>query len=209
MRFLALDFETSHTDAQLGAPVTLGVAAFEDGEVVGSYEWVCKPDTHYKTGAVTRCYDERARLIHGYTLEHLLEHGEPLDKVCLGLTEFAAKTGTSNATIVAYNSNFDQAFLNTMLYLGGSYDRITQAYRPYASPLSGPWQDAKALAERICPRLENYKLATVAPFLGVGEQGDVHGALKDALLAGKVFLSLRERMRGVVVGGDNSIKGVA
>ena len=191
-KFLALDFETSHLDPNVGAPVTLGIAVMEDAEVLDSKEWVIAPPTHWKDKSqIMRCYDERARLIHGYTLEYLIEHGEPAVKVCMALSEFVTRNHVGNHPIVAYNAVFDMNFYSTLLFLGGEYDRGTNAFRPYPSPLSGPWQCAKQLAERRALRVENFKLATVAPFLGVGEQSDVHGALADAILAGRVFAKLR------------------
>lgn len=194
MRFLSLDFETSHVDPQIGAPVSLGVAVMEDAQVIEAKEWLIAPPTHYKDKTkIQRCYDERARLIHGYTLEHLIEHGEPAIEVCMGLAEFVARNDMGNRPVVAYNMVFDLSFMNTLLFLGGEYDRGTNAFRPFPSPISGPWACAKQLAERRCPKLENFKLATVAPFLGVGDQGEVHGALADAILAGKVFAKLRAK----------------
>lgn len=198
MRFLTLDFETSGTDPNDHAPVTLGVAAFEDGIVTAQDEWLCRPPTHYKEkDKITRAYDERARLIHGYTLEHLLEYGKPMAMVCIGFAEFVAKHSLGNVPVVAYNAAFDMAFLNTLLFLGGEYDRGTSTYRRFPTPISGPWQCAMQLAERWYPRLENYKLQTVAPFLGVGSQGEVHGAMSDAILAGLVFAKIRDQREKV------------
>ncbi len=193
MRFLALDFETSGTDANIHAPVSLGAAFMEDMTVLDSQEWLIAPPTHYKDKSkIQRCYDERARLIHGYTLEYLIEHGTPADRVCDGFAEFVKRHNAGNNPVVAFNANFDWSFYNTLLFLAGSYDRNTQSFQSYLSPISGPWQCAMQLAQRRLPRLENYKLATVAPFLKVGEQGDVHGARLDAILAGLVFAKLRQ-----------------
>jgi DNA polymerase III epsilon subunit-like protein len=193
-KILALDFETSGVDPNQHAPVSLGVAVMEGEEVIESKEWLIAPPTHYKDKSnITRCYDERARLIHGYSLEHLIEHGEPCEKVCIGLTEFVTVNKAGNYPVVAYNAVFDLSFFNTLLFLGGAYDRHTAAFRPFPSPISGPWQCAKQLAERRQVRAENYKLDTIAQMLGLGEQGEVHGALTDAILAGRVFAQLREK----------------
>lgn len=193
MKFLALDFETSGTDPNENAPVSLGVAFFEDATVIDSSEWLIQPPTHYKDKSkIMRAYDERARLIHGYTLEYLIEHGQSAAEVCSEFGAFVKEHNAGNNPIVAFNANFDWSFFNTLLFLAGSYDRNTQAFMPCLSPISGPWQCAMQLAQRRLPRLENYKLATVAPFLKVGEQGDVHGARADAILAGLVFAKLRQ-----------------
>lgn len=167
----------------------------EDAEVVASSEWLIAPPTHYKTGAITREYDERARLIHGYTLEHLQEHGKKVDRVCFELREFVNANGVQNHPVVAYNAGYDLPMLGTLMFLAGQWDRDLQAFVPFLPPISGPWQDAFLLAKRRIDGLTNYKLDTVAAYFGLSRQGERHGALEDAILAGRVFTCLREAAR--------------
>lgn len=191
MKYLALDFEGSGTDPQRHAPVSLGVAYMEDGEVVESKEWLIKPPTHYKDETViTREYDERARMIHGYTLEHLIEHGEPLKTVCGNLETFAKKHGASNMPVCAYNAGYDLPMLGTLLFLAGEYDRRAAQYFPFPTPLSGPWQCVMLLAKRriVC---ERWKLDNVAEYFGLSRSTERHCSEEDAILCGKIFHLLR------------------
>lgn len=192
MKFLSLDFETSGVDPAIHAPVTLGIAVMDDMEVLDSREWLCSPPVHWKDAdKITRAYDERARLIHGYHLETLILKGQPMAEVCAELTVFVNDHKVGNHPIVAWNANFDWSFFNTLLFLGGSFDRVAKVYRPYRSMLSGPWQCAMQLAQRRLDSKEDYKLDTIAEAYGLSRSTDKHGALEDCILAGKVFIELR------------------
>lgn len=192
MRFLALDFEGSGTDPQENAPVTLGAAVFDGETVAAQKEWLIAPPTHYADPSkVTRCYDERARMIHGYSLERLMDEGEPIKSVCLSFAYFVQEHGMENRPIVAYNAAYDMPMMSTLMFLGGEYDRYERKYRPFPIPVSGPWQCVYQLAQRrLGTDVDDFKLDTVAARFDLARSG-MHGALEDAILAGRVFLAIR------------------
>lgn len=195
MKFLAIDFETSGTDPQQNAPVSLGVAACEDMggtlQVHDKKEWLIKPPTHYKTGAITRCYDERAAAIHGYSMQYLIENGTDVGVVCQGLADFIVRNGLKGRPSAAYNMPFDASFLSTLMFLAGDFDRHSQAFRPFTNPISGTWFDVMSMAQRLT--IPDKKLDTVATHLGLSRSTDMHGALEDAILCAECLVRLRPR----------------
>lgn len=198
MIYLAIDFEGSGTDPQEHAPVSLGVALMDDATVLESQEWLIQPPLHWSDPSkVMRCYDERARMIHGYTLEYLLENGIPIRDVCQDLKRFVTEHQCANRPNVAYNASYDLGMMGTLMFLGGEYDRAEREYRRFPCPISGPWQCVMQLAERRLPNLGRYRLDDVAECFGLSRTSDKHGALEDAIIAGRVFTAIREQQQAV------------
>jgi DNA polymerase III epsilon subunit-like protein len=188
VRFVAVDFETSGTDHQRNAPVSLGVALFEDGEVLASREWLIGPPMHYKTGKITREYNIAALEISRSTWPQIRKAPAPA-VVCEELAAWVREHDARELTCVAFNAPFDLGWYCELLFLGGAWDFASKGFRRFRSPLVGPWQCAMMLAaDRVA--LSDYKLETVASHFGLGRAGEGHGALEDAILAGRVFWEL-------------------
>jgi DNA polymerase III epsilon subunit-like protein len=187
-RFLALDFETSGTDPRRHAPVSLGVALMEGPEVLDSREWIIAPPKHYKTGRVEREYDVFALKVSGLTLAQI-ERGLTAIQVCGQLADWSRSNGSKDLAVVAFNASFDLSFYSDLLFLGGRYDTPSRAFKPFTPPLTGPWQCARMIAQTSVD-LPKYDLDTVANHFGFERSTDKHGALEDAILAGRVYAAL-------------------
>lgn len=197
MRYLALDFETSGTDKDRHAPVTLGVALMEDGEVLDSIEYLFAPPRHWKTKEITRAYEIGALEVSKVTWKRILTEGLECSYVCKSLGKWASDRGADELAIVAYNAPFDLGFYSTMLFLGGDWDPNTRGkWLTATPPLFGPWQCAMMLMKRAA-NLDDYKLDTAAAHFGLARSGEAHGALEDAVLAGQIY----HRLVGAVAVG--------
>lgn len=187
MKFVAIDYESSGLDPKRHAPVTLGVALMDGFDVLASQEWRFSPPTN-KDGKVTREYDAFALEISGSSLEQLRE-GQTVAVVMRELEEWAVRHDCASSLVVAFNAPFDFSFYSECLFLGGSWNQRTRSFQTFKPPLTGPWQCARMMAARQLS-LEKYSLDAVAAHFGLERSGETHGALEDAILAGKVFTLL-------------------
>lgn len=188
MKYVSLDFETCGKEPGRHAPVQLGVALMEDGEAVDCKEWIIAPPRHYKTNQINREYDIVALSISGLTWNQIIK-GTSIARVCFELDEWSIANQCEDLPVVAYNSPFDLPWYSDLLFLGGSYDRALGVYRPFNPPLIGPWQCALMLARKAL-NLPSYRLDEVAAKFGMCRSGENHGALEDAILAGKIYHAL-------------------
>jgi len=186
MRFIAIDFETSGLVPGTHAPVTLGVALMEGETVVDSREWLFAPPM--KDGKITRAYDVVALEISGTSWTKIKKEGNKHADVCKELLAWAHKEDFSEAPVVAFNAPFDFAWYSDLLFLGGSWNQAERCFQTFLPPLVGPWQCVRLLAcsdPRI--KLSRYDLDGVANHFGFSREGNKHGALEDAILAGRIF----------------------
>jgi DNA polymerase III epsilon subunit-like protein len=188
MKILAVDFETSGTDAGQHAPVSLGLAIMEGETVLASNEWIFGTPIDWK-GNISRAYDIRALQVSGITWKQIQE--APKIPVQLkSIREWIGDHSASLLTRVAFNASFDFGFWQSMLFLAGTYNRSTQSFDIPMSPVIGPWECAMELAKNELS-LDNYKLDTVAEHLGFFRTSKSHGAREDAILAGRIYATRR------------------
>lgn len=186
MRFWALDFETSGTDANRHAPVQLGLALMHGETVIDSTQWLIGPPKHWKTGKITREYDVCALQVSGIGWKQIQE-APSAKQVVDDVARFVARHRF--ATVVAFNAPFDLAFWSQLLFEAGGWGQEKGQWLTANSPLLGPWQCARLLArDRLV--LARYDLDTVASHFGMSRETDRHGALEDAILAGRIFARL-------------------
>jgi len=190
LRFLTLDFETSGLDHKTHAPVSLGVALMEGSDVVDSKEWLLAPPTD-KNGKITREYAVNALEISSYTWPQIKRDGMPIAAVMAELTGFAAAHNAHGLTVVAFNAPFDLGWYSECLFLSGSWNQHLRRFETFVPPLVGPWQCARLLAVTSGLGLERYDLDTVARHFGLSRSTEKHGALEDAILAGRIYSALR------------------
>lgn len=178
--YLALDFETSGLEAfdRQGygrhVAVEIGVVEMRGGEPGREFNTLIGPAYDVR-GQLIGVYEDKALAISGRTFEDLAGKPHPRE-VVESLTYIP---GWTHLPVVAYNSRFDFTFWRRTL-------QIAQRRTPWA----GRWHCAMLKAKGEL-KLDRYKLADVAQHLGVGEQAEVHGALPDAMLAGRVFWALQ------------------
>lgn len=189
MRFVAIDFETSGLDPRRHAPVSLGAALFEDSEPVERQEWRIGPTLHWKTGAVEREYDVNALSVSGSTWPQIKAAPQPKD-VVRALAAWSQARSLLREPVVAFNAAFDLPFYSLLLFLASDWHPRERGVKVQPKPpLAGPWHCALTLA-RAGLDLSDYKLDTVAAHFGLAREGDAHGALEDAVLAGRIFARL-------------------
>lgn len=189
MKYIALDFETSGLKPGEHAPVSLGVALMEGVDVIDSREWLLATPTD-KNGRVNRAYDVVALEISGASWTKIKREGVPHAKVCKDLLDFSCEHGAIHLPVVAFNAPFDFAWYSDLLFLGGSWNQHARKFETFLPPFAGPWQCARLLAVHAAPGLDAYNLDTVAAHYGLSRSTEKHGALEDAILAGKVFASI-------------------
>jgi DNA polymerase III epsilon subunit-like protein len=188
-RYLALDFETSGLNVKTHAPVSIGIAVMERGEVVNdTFYSIIGPPVHYKTGKIEREYNIPSLEVSGITWKEI-KNG-PMPKATLvKIKAWVEANDAARLPVVAFNSPFDLSFWSELLFLSGGYNRVTNSFEVPVSPLLGPWYCAMQLAKAGLT-LPDYKLATVATHFDLDPQKEPHNALDDAILAGKVFWEL-------------------
>lgn len=190
MRFIALDFETSHLQPSVGAPVTLGVALMDGEDVIDRQEWLFAPPT--KNGKVTRAYDVVALEISGTSWTRIKKNGMEHSAVLRELQDFTMRHGATFLPVVAFNAPFDFSWYSELLFLGGSWNQHERRFETFLPPLAGPWQCARLQAVHALPGLGSYSLDAVCAELGLSRSGDTHGALEDAILAGRVLSRIEQ-----------------
>lgn len=188
MKFLALDFETSGLDHKRHAPVTLGIALMENGSVLESKEWLFGPPM--TNGKIAREYDVCALEINGMSWKRI-KGGDPIAVVMAELTQWLLDFEAHALPVVAFNAPFDLGWYSECLFLGGSWNQHLRRFETFKPPLVGPWHCARLMAVDSL-NLDTYSLDAVLAHFGLSRSGDAHGALEDAILAGKVYHALTQ-----------------
>ena len=195
MKIIAIDFETSGLRPGEHAPVTIGLALMDGGNVIDSEEWLLGTPTD-KNGRINRAYDVVALEISGTKWTSIKRDGLPHVQVCKEMLAFTREHDALYTPVVAFNAPFDFAWYSDLLYLGGSWNQHERRFETFLPPLAGPWHCARLMAVHALPGLCDYKLDTVADACGLARSGASHCALEDAILAGKVFAHIQSLAKG-------------
>jgi DNA polymerase-3 subunit epsilon len=156
--FCAVDVETSglYMGSRL---VELGAVRFSMAETIDEYHTLVDPMEPIQQGAID---------IHGITDEMVCGCPHPAEVVC----DFADYLG--DAVFIAHNARFDVRVIGLELARAGM-----------AAPQNHV-VDTVLLARRAFPGMPNYRLGTVAGYLGI-EQDTHHRGLPDAAAAMDIF----------------------
>lgn len=192
-RYLGLDFETSGLDSKRHAPVSLGLAVFESGEVIDRSEWLIGPPTD-KKGSISREYDVAALQMSRYTWPRIQKAPTPA-QICSELAAFVKAHDGTYLPVVAFNAPFDLGFYSELLYLSGGWNQIERRFEGFPPPLVGGWYCARLLASRTIS-CERFNLDTVAAHFGLSRTSETHGAVEDAVLAGQIWWRLQALRHG-------------
>ncbi len=164
MKIVAIDFETANR-SPLSA-CALGIAIFEDDQLIASPYWLIKPPTGYGW-----FIEQWTQDIHGLTwfdVKDQPEFGQIAHEVLPHLT--------TADLVVAHNAPFDLRVLHALLY----------HFQIHAS--SFQHQCTLQLARQTWPHLPNHKLSTLAAHIGI--ELNHHHAQSDAIAAGLVMLAM-------------------
>jgi DNA polymerase-3 subunit epsilon len=156
-KFIAIDVETANPD--YASICQIGLAVFEDGRVVETWETLVDPEDYFDGWNVS---------IHG--IDRSAVRGAP--KFPQALKAIEDKLG---ANIVVHHTPFDRL----------SFDRAFKKYK--IDPPSIQWLDSARVARRVWTQFsqKGYNLANLAEYCGV--QFDHHDACEDARAAGEVM----------------------
>lgn len=195
MKFIAIDFEGSSKDPRRGAPIQIGAVLMDDDEVIGTFESLIGLPRHYKTGKITREVDAIALAVSGITLEQL----ESAPSSSTVINDFETKFGDySHLPMVAFNASYDLECFNNLYFEAGSFDFDAREYFGRQPVGFSNWICARMFAQSTLNYCANFSLDEVVTFLNLPpREGDQHGALEDAILAGKVYAKLQEIKNGV------------
>jgi len=194
-RFIALDFETSGLDPKRHFPVSLGIAIFQDGEPIGASEWMIAPPT--KDGRITREYDVCALEVSGTSWTKLKKEGMRPVEVLQEINRMIANNAGPMDTVVAFNASFDFSFWSELVFSAGSWNQHERRFEQFVTNIVGPWQCARSLAMYKLGgyALPKWNLDSVASYFGFSRESEKHGALEDAILAGRIYNALTEGQR--------------
>ncbi|MBQ1482633.1 MAG: hypothetical protein IIZ28_03575 [Erysipelotrichaceae bacterium] len=139
MKIVALDFETANSS--FASACSLGVAVYEEGEILDNFEWYFRPPHRYN-------YFTNSH-IHGIRKEDV----ENEEEFVYYYEELAALLDGS--LIAAHNAMFDLSVLNAMCDAYG------------LDHLKNPYIDTVTLSRKVYPELYNHKLDTVCNYLDI------------------------------------------
>ncbi|MFO1438742.1 MAG: 3'-5' exonuclease [Verrucomicrobiaceae bacterium] len=164
MKIIAIDFETANY-SPLSA-CALGLAIFEDQELISSPYWLIKPPKGYGWFK-----DEWTQDIHGigwFDVQDAPDFGQIAPEVIDHLS--------SADFVVAHNASFDLRVLHALL----THFKFPIPTLKHRCTLE--------LARQTWPHLPNHQLSTLADHLGIDLNH--HHAQSDAIAAGRVMVEI-------------------
>jgi DNA polymerase-3 subunit epsilon len=174
--FVVVDFETTGLDPEVDRILEVGLAAFEDGALVASKNWLVNPMVPVP---------KESSDVHGIT-DAMLEGAPVFADVFAEVREMLG-----GRIPVAYNHGFDSRFLWAEQRRAGLPTRGDDL--PPACSDDGVWIDPLVWAREIQKAEKGFKLVDVAARLGVPLE-TAHRASFDAEATGRVLLALAGAM---------------
>lgn len=179
----AFDTETTGVDVESDRIVSAAIVALAaDGTVLARESFLFDPQIEIP---------EEATAVHGITTAHAREYGHPpaeLATLADGLGYWLGR----GVPIVTYNAPFDWTLLDREIRrhkIGGPKGGWGLWFEP--RPIFDPLIIDKG-ADKF--RKGSRRLGDVAAHYGVTADGDLHGAEVDAILAGRLWLAMLDRI---------------
>jgi DNA polymerase III subunit epsilon len=172
-----IDFETTGFDQHLDRVVEVGVVCFVRGEVTNRVSWLINPGMPIPESAVS---------VHGITdamvadAPRFEEIAEPLRQALVGHLPSA------------YNATFDRRFMHEEMARAGIAPGRGVAIPPAIDP-QVTWVDPLVWVRELMADEKSKRLGDICERLGI-PLSDAHRAWADAEAAGRVLVSLSERM---------------
>jgi DNA polymerase III epsilon subunit family exonuclease len=160
LMFVAVDVETTGLDPREEKVVEVGAFRFDKSGARGSYEQLVNPG---------RPIPKPASAVHGIT-DRMVAWSPSLTRILLDVVRFFG-----DSVLLAHNAKFDIGF----------FDVAFEEAR--VAPPANAILCTRELARVIYPGLSNYKLSTLANFLGI-RPIEEHRALPDAINSAEVFM---------------------
>lgn len=164
---VVLDFETTGLSPDCGdRAIEIGAVKIVDGKFVQRFQKLMNPGF----------------AISGFIADYtgisnaMLKDAAPCHEV---MCEFHEFIGDHN--LVAHNASFDRKFLDA------EFSKISRSY-------AGSFSCSMLLSRRMIQDAKNHKLETLVRHLKIETEGKFHRALYDAEMAGKLWLSMLDRI---------------
>ncbi len=161
MRITCIDFETANSF--IGSVCSLGIASYEDGELVNSYNWLVRPHEDYFY------FDSFNTMIHGISYEDV-EDAPEFDEIYQILLPLL-----KGSILAAHNAAFDISVLRHVLDL-------YQLEYPEIEYIC-----TYKIAQKVWSGFDNYKLNTICNHLNFSFKH--HNSEQDAIACGRVLIS--------------------
>ena len=160
--FVFIDFETTGLEAEHDRVIEIGAIRYDfDGKELGMFEQLVNPGVEIP---------QFIQNLTGIDTDTVRLHGEISDTAFTRLLEFIG-----NDTLVAFNAEFDKAFLHAEVLRAGLV------------PPKQEWMCALGTSRRAWPIFRRHSLSTLAKFFSLAEQS--HRALEDCRIGARLFLT--------------------
>lgn len=163
MKIVAIDFETANSSNC--SACALGIAIYQEGEILDNFEWYIKPSHRYNYFTNTH--------IHGISKEDVEDENEFV------FYYEELKEILKDSVIIAHNAMFDIDVLNKVCDVYG-LDHFNNMYL-----------DTVSLSRRVYPELRNHKLNTISAYLGINLNH--HNGKSDAFACLMILLKAMEK----------------
>lgn len=164
--FVVFDLETTGLDYQTNSITEIGGIKIREGKIIETFSTLVKPKEEI-SAEITK--------LTGIT-NSMVENQLPIEEVIGDFYKFC-----DDCVLVGHNIDFDYKF-------------IFKAGRENGYLFNQKQQDTLFLAREQLKGLKNYKLGTIAEYLGV-KLDNAHRAVFDALATAEVFIKLADNIK--------------
>jgi DNA polymerase-3 subunit epsilon len=168
-----IDFETTGFDENLDRVVEIGVACFHKGQLTQTKSWLIQPGMPIPESAVS---------VHGIT-DAMVADAPRFEQVADELRQLLV-----GHLPAAYNATFDRKFMHAEMKRAAVTGQLPAAVDPRVV-----WVDPLVWVRELMADEKSKRLGDVCEKLGI-PLSDAHRAWADAEAAGRVLVTLSERM---------------
>jgi len=201
VKFVALDLETSGLNSQYDQINQIGLALFDNGQIVDAYSATMRASGKYKISIdaltvqigmppedVTQS-EAWFEKVNEFLRTRM--YGTEGREVATQIRDWSERNQANTLPVVAINASFDHAFFAEWVF------RQRAVFK--TPPLGYQWHCAMALAKLKMPGQKKYSLDICLLAAGLPPRPSAHDALADAIAAGQLYnyLMNMEQTNGV------------
>lgn len=167
--FYAIDFETTGLSIENDRIIEIGLVRFDNNKITDQFNTFVNPGFSIPKEA------SAVNNITNDIIKHVPKEKEAIDN----MLEFLKSTSNEEIVFCAHNADFDIKFLINALNRGGESIKFT-------------YIDTLKESRNLIPRLNNYKLETVANHFNI-VNAKAHRATEDAIVSGLILINLIDK----------------